>query len=318
MNQIDALMRDYSGDVPGASVLVVRDGDVVVRKSYGMANLEENIAATPDTNYRLASLTKQFTAASVLLLGIPLDDPVRKSIAMPPYANAITIRQLLTHTSGLWAYEDLIPPDRTRQLTDADVLDLLSKTTTTYFPPGTQYRYSNSGYCLLALIVERASGERFADFLRDHIFKPAGMNGSVAFEQGISKVPHRAFGYSRNEGWHRTDQSLTSSTLGDGGIYTSIDDLVHWIAWLDSGRFDREFVPATPTDHPGEQYGFGWFIGQHRGMRMLWHHGETVGFRNAIVRFPDQHLTVVLLTNRHDERVPQETAPKIADLFLRQ
>src|SRR5712691_868589 len=233
MDQIDRLMRNYAGAVPGASVLVVRDGKVVLRKSYGMANLEDRIAATPDTNYRLASMTKQFTAAAILMLAergkLTLNDPITKYLALPTYANAITIRQLLTHTSGLLAYEDLIPPGTTRQLKDADVLDLLAKESTTYFAPGTHYRYSNTGYAFLALIVERASGMRFADFLRENIFTPAGMRASVAFEEGISTVPRRAYGYSSSDGgWHRTDQSLTSAVLGDGGIYNSVDDLVHW------------------------------------------------------------------------------------------
>src|SRR5438552_15138785 len=168
MNQIDALMREYSGNVPGASVLVVRDGNVLVRQSFGMANLEDHIAAAPETNYRLASLTKQFTGASIHLLHIPLDDSIRKYLpSLPPYAVAITVRHLLTHTSGLLAYEDLIPPDRTQQLNDTDVLDLLAKTNTTYFPPGTQYRYINTGYVFLGLIIELVSGQRFSAFLRD-------------------------------------------------------------------------------------------------------------------------------------------------------
>jgi len=316
MSQVDTLMRDYSGDVPGASVLVVRDGDVVIRKSYGLANLEEHIASAPNTNYRLASVTKQFTAASILLLGIPLDDPITNYVALPPYANAITIRHLLTHTSGLLAYEDLIPAGTTRQLKDADVLDLLAKQNTAYFPPGTSYRYSNTGYAFLALIVERVSGQRFADFLREKIFKPAGMTNSVAFEEGISTVAHRAYGYSpQGEGWHRTDQSLTSAVLGDGGIYTSIDDLVHWIAWLDGGRFEQALIPATRTDDPAVQYGFGWRISEHRRHRYVWHSGETIGFRNAIVRFPEQHLAVVVLTNRNDGE-PHQIALNIADMFL--
>src|SRR6266849_4478143 len=277
---LDAQMRDYAGDVPGASVLVVRDGRVLLRKSYGMANLEERIAATPDTHYRLASVTKQFTAASILLLGIPLDDPITKYLALPDYANAITIRHLLSHTSGLLAYEDLIPAGTTQQLKDADVLRILAQQNTTYFSPGTHYRYSNTGYAFLALIVERVSGQRFADFLRENIFKPAGMNTTVAFEEGISTVPNRAYGYSRVEDsgpplsgqpraavvhWHRTDQSLTSAVLGDGGIYTSTDDLVHWIAWLESGRFDRALRPETVTDDAAVRYGFGWRITEHGG-----------------------------------------------------
>lgn len=322
MHSVDNVMRDYSGNVPGASVLVVRDGQVLIRKSYGLANLEEHIAATPDANYRLASDTKQFTAAAILLLSksrkLSLDDPITKYLALPDYANAITIRHLLTHTSGLLAYEDLIPNGTTRQVKDADVLALLAKQNATYFSPGTQYRYSNTGYAFLALIVERVSGERFADFLRDNIFKPAGMNATVALEERISTVPRRAFGYSRSElGWHRTDQSLTSAVLGDGGIYSSIDDLVHWIAWLESGRFDEALVPATATDDPTMQYGFGWRISQHGGQRLVSHTGETMGFRNAIVRFPDRHLAVVILTNRN-EGTPYRMAIEIADMFLRQ
>ena len=321
---IDALMRDYSGDVPGASVLVVREGRIVERKSYGMANLEEHIAAAPDTDYRLASMTKQFTAAAVLMTGVPLDAPITKYLPeMPAYANAITIRHLLTHTSGLLDYEDLMPGDTTAQLHDIDVLKLLSKADHTYFAPGTNYRYSNTGYAFLALIVQRVSGMRFADFLREKIFKPAGMNNSVAFEEGISTVPHRAYGYSGEQAmlpaeqaglpvlhWKRTDQSLTSAVLGDGGIYTSIDDLVHWIAWLDSGRLDEQLVPRTHTDDPNVQYGYGWRITDG----YVWHTGETIGFRNAIVRYPKQHLAVVVLTNRNEGR-PYDIALKIAEQF---
>ena len=331
MNSIDALMRNYSGDVPGASVLVVRNGDAVVRKSFGMANLEECIAAAPNTNYRLASVTKQFTAASILLLNIPLEDSIRKYLPeLPAYAEAITIKHLLTHTSGLIDYEDLIPAGATKQVHDIDVLHMLAKESTTYFPSGTQYRYSNSGYSLLSLIVARVSGQGFADFLRTHIFEPAGMKNSVAFEEGVSTVANRAYGYSRVEDsgpplsrqpgaavphWKRTDQSLTSAVLGDGGIYTSIDDLVHWIAWLDAGKFDRALVPQTKTDDPGIQYGFGWRISDHGGRRYVWHSGETIGFRNAILRFPAEHLAIVVLTNRN-EGEPRDIALKIADQFL--
>src|SRR5205823_2122416 len=161
----------------------------------------------PGTNYRLASVTKQFTAACILLLGLPLDDPITKYLAsLPAYANAITVKHLLTHTSALLAYEDLLPPGTTRQAKAADVLDLLSKESTTYFPPGTQYRYSNTGYAFLALIVERVSGQRFADFLRTHIFEPSGRKNSIALEEGISTVARRAYGYSHEDGvWRRTD-----------------------------------------------------------------------------------------------------------------
>ena len=316
---IDGLMRDYSGDVPGASVLVVREGQVVFRQSYGMANLEERVASTPDTHYRLASLTKQFTAAAILTLAergkLSLDDRATRFLQTLP-ENGITIRHLLTHTSGLYDYEDLIPPGATKQLKDIDVLHLLEPQRSTYFPPGSRYRYSNSGYVLLALVVERASGQRFADFLRQSIFEPIGMKSSVAFEEGVSSVPNRAYGYSREgSGWRRTDQSITSATLGDGGIYTSVNDLLFWIRALESGRFDAAIQPQVATDEPHVHYGFGWYAGEHGGHRAVWHHGETMGFRNFVVRFPDQHLAVIVLTNRNEGSL-REIALAIADVIL--
>lgn len=321
--QIAALMRLYDGAAPGASVLVLRDGLPIFRRAYGLSNLEAKTRATPATNYRLASMTKQFTAAAILLLAedkrLSLDDPVRKWLpTLPSAANDITIRHLLTHTSGLIDYEDLMAEDTSQQLHDADVLRLLESANRTYFPPGTAYRYSNSGYALLALIVGRASSTDFASFLRDRIFRPLHMQATVAFEEGISNVTDRAYGYSLvNGAWQRTDQSLTSAVLGDGGIYSSIDDLAKWDAALYDERLLRAaslrsaFTPATPTDDPAVQYGFGWRITGES----LWHSGETVGFRNCIVRFPGHRLTVVALTNRDDPE-PYFLALAIAKIYL--
>jgi CubicO group peptidase (beta-lactamase class C family) len=317
--QVDALMRDYTGDVPGASVLVLRDGEPVVRAGYGMSDMEAHTPATATTNYRLASVTKQFTAASILLLAedgrLKLDDRVRKWLpSLPKAAEPITIRHLLTHTSGLIDYEDVIPETFKPQLHDADVLRLLESQDRTYFKPGSSYRYSNSGYALLALIVERASGRTFATFLRERIFQPLGMSNTVAYEEGISTVSNRAFGHTQEQGrWNRTDQSQTSAVLGDGGIYSSIDDLAKWDAALYDGRLLRPsslqaaFTPATHTDDPEVEYGFGWRITGET----LWHSGETVGFRNVIVRYPKRHLTVVVLTNRNEPE-PYRLALEIA------
>lgn len=317
--QIDALMRDYTGDVPGASVLVLRDGEAVVRAGYGLSDLESHTPATATTNYRLASVTKQFTAASILLLAedgrLKLEDRVRKWLpSLPKSAEPITIRHLLTHTSGLIDYEDVIPETFKPQLHDADVLRLLESQDRTYFRPGSDYRYSNSGYALLALIVERASGRTFATFLRERIFQPLGMSNTVAHEDGISTVSTRAFGYTAEQGrWNRTDQSQTSAVLGDGGIYSSIDDLAKWDAALYDGRLLRPaslqaaFTPATRTDDSAVEYGFGWRITGET----LWHSGETVGFRNVIVRYPKRHMTVVVLTNRNDPE-PYKLALQIA------
>jgi len=198
--EIDALMRAYQGAVPGAGVGVLQGGAPVVQRAYGLADVDSRVAATTATNYRLASLTKQFTAAAILLLAedrrLSIDDFIRRWLPMPEAADGMSIRHLLTHTSGVVDFEDLIPQGATAQLRDADVLGLLQNHNRGYFPPGTSYRYSNSGYVLLALIVARAAGEDFAAFLRHRIFLPLGMRGSVAFEAGASTVAERAFGHS--------------------------------------------------------------------------------------------------------------------------
>jgi CubicO group peptidase (beta-lactamase class C family) len=321
--QVDALMRNYAGDVPGASLLVLRDGRPVVRASYGLADLETHTPATPETNYRLASVSKQFTAASILLLAedgrLTLDDRGHTWLpSLPKAAETVTIRHLLTHTSGLIDYEDVIPGNLAAQLHDADVLRLLETQDHTYFRPGTGYRYSNSGYALLALIVQRASGKTFAKFLRERIFQPLGMFNTVAHEEGVSTVNNRAFGYTQEAGrWSRTDQDPTSTVLGDGGIYSSIDDLAKWDAALYDGRLLQPsslraaFTPATHTDDPEIEYGYGWRITGET----LWHSGESVGFRNVIVRYPKRHATVVVLTNRNDPE-PYPLALEIAKTVI--
>ena len=321
--QVDALMRNYAGDVPGASLLVLRDGRPVVRASYGLADLETHTPATPETNYRLASVSKQFTAASILLLAedgrLTLDDRGHTWLpSLPKAAETVTIRHLLTHTSGLIDYEDVIPGNLAAQLHDADVLRLLETQDHTYFRPGTGYRYSNSGYALLALIVQRASGKTFAKFLRERIFQPLGMFNTVAHEEGVSTVNNRAFGYTQEAGrWSRTDQDPTSTVLGDGGIYSSIDDLAKWDAALYDGRLLQPsslraaFTSATHTDDPEIEYGYGWRITGET----LWHSGESVGFRNVIVRYPKRHATVVVLTNRNDPE-PYPLALEIAKTVI--
>jgi CubicO group peptidase (beta-lactamase class C family) len=323
MDEIGALMKRYDGAVPGASLLVVRNDSPVVLRSWGLSDLEQKIPATPATNYRLASVTKQFTAAAVLLLiedgKASLEDPVRKWFPSLPHSlDHATISNLLSHTSGIIDYEDVMPPGTTTQLHDADVLRLLESQDSTYFRPGTSYQYSNSGYALLALLVERASGKTFATFLHERIFQPLGMNNTVAFEDGISTVSNRAFGYTMKDStWQRKDQSTTSAVLGDGGIYSSIEDMAKWDAALYDSRLLSDesrrlaFTPHTATDEADVKYGFGWRITGET----LWHSGETSGFRNVIVRYPQRRLTVVMLTNRDDPE-PYETARAVANLFI--
>ena len=324
---IDALFADYTGvQVPGASLIVVQDGKVVLARAYGMADPVHGVAATTRTDYRLASVTKQFTAMAIMLLvrdgKLGYDLPVRDILPeMPRASQQVTIRNLLNHTSGVLDYEDLIPDTQTVQVHDADVLSLLSARDSMNFAPGTHYRYSNSGYCLLALVVERVSGMPFPRFLHERIFAPLGMTSSVAHQDGVDTVPNRAYGFTPDSGrFLPTDQSVTSATLGDGGVYTSALDLVRWDqALYPGGLLDSATLvqattpPALPND--STQYGFGWFIDAYRGVRRWRHTGETSGFRNAIQRFPDRRFTVIILTNRNGGD-PATIAERIADQLL--
>ena len=230
--RIDALMSRYEGDVAGASLIVVKDGKAVVRRGFGYANLEEHTKAGPETNYRLASVSKQFTAACILLLKqdgkLKLEDPVRKWLPELPSSDAkVTIRNLLTHTGGLIDYEDLIPPERTTQIDDNDVLRMIASQHRLYFQPGSAHRYSNGGFVLLGLIAQRISGMDLADFMKTRIFEPLGMEHTLMYEHGHGpEVANRAYGYTESDGkWTRTDQSVNSATRGEGGIYSSVDDL---------------------------------------------------------------------------------------------
>ena len=328
---IERLMQPYDGDVPGASLLVLKGGKAVVRRGFGRSDLARGTEAGPATNYRLASVTKPFTAAAVLLLAqdgkLSIDDPLRRWLpSLPGAADGITVRQLLDHTSGLPDYEDLMSKPYEGQILDAGVLALLEQRLAQpdpfYFPPGSAYRYSNSGYALLALVVERASGMPFADYLRTRIFEPLGMHDTHARVEGGPQIAHRAWGYSAaGDGWERTDQNAYSAVLGDGGIYSNVDDLARWNAALDD---DRLFSAGTRALAFGKQvqvavepeatyYGFGWRVTED-GDRQ-WHNGESVGFRNAFVRWPKQRLTVIVLSNRNDP-TPYRTALDIGALFL--
>jgi len=326
--KLDVLFKDFNQPgSPGASVMIIQNGKVVLAKGYGLANVEQRIPCSPDTNFRLASVTKQFTAMSVLILAqrrqLSLDECLTDFFPeFPAYGRQITVRHLLTHVSGLLDYEDLIPKGTQLPVLDRDVLRLLLQQDKTYFPPGKKYRYSNTAYSLLALIVEARSGNTFARFLQENVFRPLKMNHTLAYEQGLAVVPNRAYGYSADaSGFKRTDQSLTSSVLGDGGIYSSVTDLFKWDQALYTDKLVSRkllklaFTPGPETNHPDTRYGFGWYIGQYRGLRQIWHSGESIGFTTRIVRLPDKKFTVIVLTNRDEARIA-EFPHRIADWCL--
>jgi len=343
-SQIDPLFSKFANPrEPGCAVLVIKDGKPVFRKGYGVTDLRSGHAIGPETNFRLASLTKQFTATAIMLLvhdgKLRYEDHLTDVFsAFPDYGRSITIRQLLNHTSGLIDYEDImekkyagIPQEQIPQIKDAEVLDLLKQQTGMKFPPSTRWDYSNSGYVVLAMVVEKKSGMGFGNFLDERIFQPLAMNHTIAYEKGKNEVANRAYGHTLTAGkWRETDQSSTSATLGDGGVYTSLDDLAKWDRALTQHTLltEKEMAPALTAAATANGaalqkldgglaplYGFGWFLDPYRGHRRYAHYGETVGFRTAIQRFPDDGLTVIVLANRAEVDAPA-LAEKVAELYL--
>jgi CubicO group peptidase (beta-lactamase class C family) len=350
-DQIDGIFSSLkSTTAPGAAVLVVRNGRPVFRRGYGVTDLRTLHPIDAKTNFRLASFTKQFTAACIMLLArdgkLQYDDHLTDFFPeFPAYGKSITVRNLLNHTSGLEDYGELMmkqypdtPPEKVPQILDAGVLKLMEQQTSGKFAPGTQWEYSNSGYAVLAMIVEKVSGKSFGEFLNERIFVPLKMKTTLAYENGKNEVPHRAYGHtklgqselgqSEKDAWQQTDQSPTSAVLGDGGIYSSLDDLAKWDralrdhTLLTEAEMQPALTPVQPTAGPAKSedgtaisYGFGWFLGPYQNHKRMSHDGGTIGFRTTIQRFPNDNLTIIVLANRTDIN-PEELALKVADLYL--
>ena len=338
---------------PGLAVLVREDGRADFRKGYGVRDLKSQAAITPQTNFRLASFTKQFTAMAIMLLvhdrRLRYDESLQEIVPeFPAYGKPITIRHLLTHTSGLPDYENLMDREEKaqgqrwtpeHQIRDDEVLALLERETKAEFAPGTSWAYSNSAYVVLGIIVARVSGSSYSAFLQQRIFVPLGMHSTVVYQKGMNEVPQRALGHSLNDGkFIQTDQSSTSATLGDGGIYSNLEDLSKWDDALANHKLlsEQEMRPALipvkladgsqthwPSEPDGDNldpgkpvsYGFGWFLDPYQGRSRMWHSGSTMGFRTVIERFSSHRLTVVILCNRADLD-PAKLALEVAAICL--
>jgi len=350
--QIVAIFDGVATDkMPGLAVLVKKNGRVIFEGGYGVKGLRTDSKIDTKTNFRLASVTKQFTAMAVMLLvhdkKLSYETTLGEIFSeFPDYGKKITVRQLLNHTGGLPDYEELMDATEKekgkiwspeRQIQDAEVLQLLEKETKRKFATGTKWDYSNSGYVVLGLIVAKVSGKPYGEFLRERIFAPLKMAGTVAYQKGINTVPNRAYGHSKEgNAFKETDQSSTSATLGDGGVYSSADDLSKWDDALRNHTLlsEEEMKPALqpakfgkaenavlPDDAPVAlhgvpvEYGFGWFLDPHKGHERMWHYGDTMGFKIAIQRFPKDGVTVIVLCNRTDVD-PGAFATRAAELLL--
>lgn len=313
--RLDSLFHAYPSGEPGFAVSIEKKGFVLYRNVTGLADKTPTTPLDTTSNFRMASVTKQFTAMGIFLLEkegvLSFDNPLSRWLPELPsrIGHTVLIRHLLTHTSGLLDYEGLIPDSQTRQVLDADVLQLLSTHDSTYFPPGARFRYSNSGFCLLALIIERASHQSFAAFLHEKIFSPLHMDHSIVYEDG-HPIDDRAMGYARDSAGHiyPSDQSVTSATKGDGGVYTSLVDYSKWMRALQKGSLlrlppilRRLRVPiAGMTD---SYYAGGWFITDASPL-MLFHSGSTCGFANFVVQLPGDEWSIVYFSNLAGNTAP--------------
>lgn len=324
--KLDNIMQKlYPENVPGAALLVIKDDQLLINKGYGLADLKNGKQISSDTHFRMASVSKQFTAMCILMLQnqnkLNINDAVIKYLpSLPQFASAVTIKHLLTHTSGLYDYESLIPEEQKEQINDADVLKYISKSDSLYFAPGSQFKYSNTGFCLLTQIVEKVSGLTYPEFIRENIFIPLSMKHSVIYEKD-KEIFERAYGYHfKNDKWNFADQSITSATMGDGSVYTSLNEYQQWIKWLWNQKFNDDLLnPLKPHANikKGLGYGYGWFIADESdGTTGYFHSGESTGFHNIVYHNPSKKFMVVIFSNCDDDRVSKAFAEIMTDFKI--
>ena len=327
-DKVDKLFSKWDSTVsPGAALAIIKDGKIIYKRGYGMANLEHNIPITPTSVFRIGSTSKQFTASCIAILAlqgkISLDDDIRKHIPeLPKYEKPITIRHLLHHTSGIRDYLTLaaiaaVPDDHF--YTPKDSVELLSRQKGLNFLPGEEHLYSNSGYFLLGVIVERASGKSLNDFAQTHIFKPLGMKNTHFHDDHTMVVKNRADGYSPLKKGFRIDMT-TLDHVGDGGVFTTVEDLFLWDQAFYSYKLGKELMELIQT--PGMlnngkklDYAFGLSVTEYKGLKKVSHGGGFVGFRAQMARFPEQKFTVVCLANLGTIN-PSRLCNQVADIYL--
>lgn len=328
--RVDHVFAAYDRtDSPGCALGVYRDGRIAYARGYGMANLELGVALSPQSVFDIGSTSKQFTAASVLLLArqgkLSLDDDIRKYIPeLPSYGKTITIRHILTHTSGVRDYLtlwNLAGVDDADLTTDDDALALIVRQREPNFAPGEQWLYSNSGFFLASVIVKRVSGQSLAQFAEENIFRPLGMTHTRFNDDHMSMIPNRATGYAPRPGGRFATAMSNFEQTGDGAVQTSIEDLLRW----DENFYrpivgDAEMLTSMQTnavlnDGKKQTYALGLMVDSYRGLRIVSHGGSWAGYRAELLRFPEQHLSVATLCNLATTN-PSQLARRVADVYL--
>ncbi|MBI4748621.1 MAG: serine hydrolase [Acidobacteria bacterium] len=331
IEQIDALFAQWNKpDSPGCALAVIKDGQIVYKRGYGIADLEHNVPISPQTVFDVGSMSKQFTAACILILEqqgkLSVNDDIRKYLPeLPKYDPPVTIRHLLHHTSGIQDYLQLMIQAGVRLeniATEEDVIKFIQSVPKTEFTPGDQHKYSNSGYFLLSEIVERVSGTRLSEFAEQQIFKPLGMTQTHIHDDFTRIVKNRAIGYAPiRSGGFRLEMSLLD-TVGDGGVMTTVEDLFLW----DQSFYQNKLVSGqdliTRLTTPGVlnsgrklEYACGLMVGNWNGHQIIHHNGAWAGYRAEMIRFPADRLSVICLANLGSIN-PSRLTRQVADLLL--
>ena len=312
--------------IPGLALLIAKDGQIIRAQGYGLANVELQVPVKPETLFQSGSLGKQFTATAVMMLAeegkLHLDDPISKYFKDAPAAwNKVTIRQLLSHTAGFTDYPKDF--DLRKDYSEDELLKIVEAIPLA-FEPGTKWSYSNLGYLTLGILIHRVSGEFYGDFLQQRVFQPAGMKTTRIINEA-DIIPNRAAGYQlvkgelKNQDW----VSPTMNTTADGSLYFSILDLAKWDAALYTEKLlkreslNQMWTVAKLNDGKPNSghYGFGWFIDDSGGKRVISHEGAWQGFTTYIMRDLDRRLTVVALTNLADDD-PTRLGKKVVELYV--
>lgn len=341
---VDEIFAEFdSSETPGCALGVIRDGEFIYRRGYGMANLEHDIPLSSHSVFRIGSTSKQFTAMAIALLAesgqISLDDPLSKYFPeFPGWAEKMTVRQLIHHTSGIRDYLTLAylagKAEDTDYFSDDWVISLLARQHEGNFPPGSEFLYSNSGYFLLAHLVQRISGQSLKEFSEKNILAPLGMKNTHFHDDHTHIVKQRAAGYAPSDEGYSISMT-TLDIVGDGSVYTTVDDLLLWdrnfyrnklgkggpelikrvttAGKLSSG--EQADYGAGPSFAYGQNYAFGLLLENYRGLPMVSHGGAFVGFRAEMIRFPEQRFSVAVLCNRSDAE-PSTKARRVADVYL--
>ncbi len=331
-SQVDDIAAEYiSPNGPGMSLLLARNGEVLVKSAYGLADVSGRVPITPGTRFVIASATKQFTCAAMMLLKmdqkLEYDETIDRFFpGFPEWTHCITIRQLMNHTSGIPEYltEAFWQEAKEKEVDLSDVLDRIGHFTDLEFEPGENHRYSNSGYVLLGEIVERVSGTTFASFLKHRVFEPLGMNDTlVGTEPGRYERQAVGYLYRGPDDFEQAPYGMSVVGWADGNIISTVEDLYRWDqalyseALLPRSYLREAFTPVTVKGEVVSRYGFGWLINKRRGLDEIWHAGGTVGYSSRLMRFADQNATIVFLTNASGVDPHGDLVGALAEALLR-